>query len=218
MWHVMEFWHGRWQSQKIGWHREIYNHLLLKHWPEINAVEKSNVLVPLCGKSLDMLWLAKEGYTVVGLEMVQQAVEIFFAENQLEFDSVEIGKHKKYSSQPFTIFQGDMFDLDDGVIQADAWYDRAALIAIEPSSREDYVNQIRKQTKSGAVGLLITFAYPQEQMQGPPFALNDEDVRSLFSDGFELDCLEKIDLEDEKDRGLTNVTSSVFKIKRINSI
>ena len=59
---------------------------------------------------------------------------------------------------------------------------------------------------------------PQEQMQGPPFALNDEDVRSLFSDGFELDCLEKIDLEDEKERGLTNVTSSVFKIKRINSI
>ena len=29
--------------------------------------------------------------------------------------------------------------------------------------------QLRQQTKPGAVGLLITFAYPQEQMQGPHF-------------------------------------------------
>ena len=212
----MEFWHNRWQSQKIGWHREIYNDLLLKHWPNIDAIDAGNVLVPLCGKSLDMLWLAEQGYTIVGLEMVQQAVEIFFSENQLEFDMIEIGKHKKFSSHPFTIFQGDLFDLDIGVIQADSWYDRAALIAIEPSKRENYVDQIRKQTKLGAVGLLITFAYPQEQMQGPPYALHDDDVISLFSDGFELECLEKIDLEDDKDRNLTNVSSSVFKIRRIN--
>ena len=212
----MEFWHNRWQSQNIGWHREIYNDLLLKHWPNIDAIDAGNVLVPLCGKSLDMLWLADQGYTIVGLEMVQQAVEIFFSENQLEFDMIEIGKHKKFSSHPFTIFQGDFFDLDIGVIQADSWYDRAALIAIDPSKRENYVDQIRKQTKSGAVGLLITFAYPQEQMQGPPYALHDDDVTLLFSDGFELECLEKIDLEDDKDRNLTNVSSSIFKIRRVN--
>ena len=212
----MGFWHDRWQNQEIGWHQEIYDSLLLKHWPKINAIKEGNVLVPLCGKSRDMLWLAKQGYTVVGLEMVQQAVETFFTENNLEFDSVDIGKHRKYSSQPFTILQGNFFDLDSGAIKADAWYDRAALIAIEPSNREEYVNQIRMQTKSGAVGLLITFTYPKEQMQGPPFALNDDNVRDLFYDGFELEFLEKINLEDKNDRGLTNVTSSVFKITRIN--
>jgi len=90
------------------------------------------------------------------------------------------------------------------------------MVAIDPSTRAAYVNQIRKQTKQGAVGLLITFAYPQEQMQGPPFALHDDEVRSLFSDGFELECLEKIDLDGEKDRGLTKETSSVFKITRID--
>ena len=212
----MEFWHDRWQSQKIGWHREIYNDLLLKHWPEINASGNSSVLVPLCGKSLDMLWLAKQGHSVFGLEMVQQAVETFFHENKLEYDCVKIGNHKKYSNQQFAIYQGDVFDLEPGIIQADYWYDRAAMIAIDPSTRADYVDQIRKQTKQGAVGLLITFAYPQEQMQGPPFALHDYEVRSLFSDGFELEHLEKIDLDDEKDRGLSKVTSSVFKITRID--
>ena len=212
----MEFWHDRWQSQKIGWHREIYNDLLLKHWPKINAIENGSVLVPLCGKSLDMLWLAKQGHSVVGLEMVQQAVETFFNENKLIYDCVETDKHKKYSNEQFTIYQGNVFDLKPEIIQADAWYDRAAMIAIDPSTRVEYVNQIRKQTKQDAVGLLITFAYPQEQMQGPPFALHDGEVRRLFSAGFELERLEKIELEDDKDRGLTKVTSSVFKITRVN--
>ena len=53
-------------------------------------------------------------------------------------------------------------------------------------------------------------------MQGPPFDLNDDTVRDLFSDGFELELLEKIFLEDEKERGLTNISSSVFKIVKIN--
>ena len=212
----MEFWHDRWQDENIGWHQDKYNDLLIKYWPMINVIEEGNVLVPLCGKSLDMLWLAKQGYNVFGLEMIQKAVETFFLENRLEFDIVDIAKHKKYSSQSFTIFQGDIFDLDADIISADAWYDRAALIAIDPSNRRDYVNQIRKQIRLGAVGLLITFCYPQKQMQGPPFALHDDDVRELFSDGFDLECLDNINLQYEKDRGLTNVTSSVFKITRIN--
>ena len=210
----MEYWHNRWDKEQTGWHRAIYNDLLLKHWPSINAPSGGQVIVPLCGKSLDMLWLAEQGYNVVGLEMVEQAVQAFFEENKLETVSNEIGKHIKYSSPPFNIFQGDLFDLEAGVVQADAWYDRAAMVALPNSLREDYVKQICQQTKPGASGLLITFAYPQEQMDGPPFALHDEDVFRFFSNGFEVECLEKIDLEDEKDRGLSKVTSTVFKITR----
>jgi thiopurine S-methyltransferase len=61
---------------------------------------------------------------------------------------------------------------------------------------------------------MITFAYPQEQMQGPPFSLPDEEVFEVFSERFEVELLESINLEDEKDRGLSQITSSVFKIKR----
>ena len=83
----MEFWHNRWHTQQIGWHRAVYNDMLLKHWPSINAVEGSQVIVPLCGKSLDMLWLAEQGYSVVGLEMVEEAVMAFFEENSLQYIS-----------------------------------------------------------------------------------------------------------------------------------
>ena len=46
------------------------------------------------------------------------------------------------------------------------------MIAIPPTMRETYVKQIRQLTKPNAVGLLITFAYPKGEMEGPPiFAL-----------------------------------------------
>ena len=79
----MTFWHDRWKNQLTGWHRAEYNDLMVKHWPSLNAPDGSEVLVPLCGKSLDMLWLAEQGYSVVGMDMVEQAVQTFFTENEL---------------------------------------------------------------------------------------------------------------------------------------
>ena len=64
------------------------------------------------------------------------------------------------------------------------------------------------------MGLLITYAYPQHEMDGPPFALHDEDVRRFFAEGFALEQLDHVELEDERDRGLSNITLSVFKITR----
>ena len=211
----MEFWHNRWKSQQTGWHRAEYNDLLVNHWSSIGAPEHGEVLVPLCGKSLDMVWLAEQGHTVIGLEMVEQAVKTFFQEQGLESESTPLGHHTKHVHPPFTLFHGNVFDLKPKTVQADAWYDRAAMIALPVESREAYVRQLRQQTKPGAVGLLITFCYPQEQMQGPPFSLQDEHVFQLFSEGFEIERLESFDLEDEKERGLSSLTSSVFKLRKI---
>jgi thiopurine S-methyltransferase len=61
---------------------------------------------------------------------------------------------------------------------------------------------------------MITYAYPQEQMQGPPYSLPNEEVERLFSSGFEVELLEQLELEDEKDRGLSNLYSSVYKLTR----
>ena len=89
------------------------------------------------------------------------------------------------------------------------------MIALPDEMRTAYVEQLRQQTKPGAVGLLITFAYPQEEMIGPPFALLDEDVHRHFADGFEVERLAKTDLEDEKGRGVSWITSSVYKLTRV---
>ena len=210
----MEFWHNRWMSKQTGWHRAEYNDLLVKHWSSIGAPAHGEVLVPLCGKSLDMVWLAEQGHTVVGLEMVEQAVLAFFQEQGLTSTSTEHERYTKHVHPPFTVFQGNVFELKPGTVKADAWYDRAAMIALPVESREAYVEQLRQQTNPGAVGLLITFTYPEGQKQGPPFSLRDEHVLQLFSEGFTVECLETRELEDEKEQGLPSPTTSVFKIQK----
>ena len=210
----MTFWHNRWQTQQIGWHRDAYNDLLTKHWERVGSNKGDQVLVPLCGKSLDMLWFASQGHSVVGLEMVEEAIQAFFEENKLDVSRETIHEQIHHTSEPFTIIESDIFNLKAGLTQADAWYDRAAMIAIPPTMRETYVEQIRQLTKPNAVGLLITFTYPQEEMEGPPFSLSDNEVKELFSNGFEVELLEQIDLTDEKDRGLSQVKSSVFRINK----
>jgi thiopurine S-methyltransferase len=112
------------------------------------------------------------------------------------------------------VFQGNVFELKPGTVKADAWYDRAAMIALPVESREAYVEQLRQQTNPGAVGLLITFTYPEGQKQGPPFSLQYEHVLQLFSKGFTVECLETRELEDEKEQGLPSPTTSVFKIQK----
>ena len=210
----MTFWHNRWQTQQIGWHRDAYNDLLTKHWERVGSNKGDQVLVPLCGKSLDMLWFASQGHSVVGLEMVEEAIQAFFEENKLDVSRETIHEQIHHTSEPFTIIESDIFNLKAGLTQADAWYDRAAMIAIPPTMRETYVEQIRQLTKPNAVGLLITFTYPQEEMEGPPFSLSDNEVKELFSNGFEVELLEQIDLTDERDRGLSQVKSSVFRINK----
>ena len=211
----MEFWHNRWETEQIGWHRSEFNDMLLKHWASLRLEAETEVLVPLCGKSLDMVWLAQQGHRIVGLELVDKAVQSFFEEAGMTPEKEMMGGHQRYVCPPFTLIQGDVFALEENTVQADAWYDRAAMIALPADMRDAYVEQLRRQTRAGAVGLLITYAYPQHEMEGPPFALHDEDVKRFFSDGFEVEHLEGMELEDERERGLSSITLSVFKITRI---
>ena len=211
----MTLWHERWVTEQIGWHRPVYNDMMVKHWASIDAKPNGTVLVPLCGKSLDMVWLAERGHDVIGLEMVELAVETFFREQNLTPEKATGQQHTTYRSGPYTVYHGDALTLEANTLHADAWYDRAAMIALPATARDGYVQQLRDQTSPGAVGLLITYAYPQEEMEGPPFSLPDEEVYRLFSDGFTVERLENMQLEDERGRGLSAISSSVFKIQRI---
>ena len=74
------FWLQRWQEGQIGFHRSDVMPLLEKHWPSLQLPAGSRVLVPLCGKSLDMHWLAAQGHRVLGVELSPLAVTQFFEE------------------------------------------------------------------------------------------------------------------------------------------
>ena len=75
-----EFWHTRWQENRIGFHQPDTNPLLVRHWPAMQVSPGARVLVPLCGKSLDLLWLLEQDLQVTGVEISRIAVEALFAE------------------------------------------------------------------------------------------------------------------------------------------
>ena len=82
-----EPWLDRWREGRIGWHESGGNAGLRQFWRATGR----HVLVPLCGKSPDLLWLAQQGNTVSGIELSDIAAENFFEEQSLRFDVVDAG-------------------------------------------------------------------------------------------------------------------------------
>src|SRR5690554_292891 len=72
-------WLERWREGRIGFHRDHPHPMLVKHWPGLGVRPGTKVLVPLCGKSLDMRWLAGQAHPVLGIELAPEAIGQFMA-------------------------------------------------------------------------------------------------------------------------------------------
>ena len=142
---------------------------LAKHWPALDVPEGARVLVPLCGKSLDMIWLAGQGHTVIGSELSELAVDAFLKENALAPDVRDANGFIVKSAGPFALWCGDFFALDAHDVNAAAAYDRAALVAMPPHMQPRYAAKMAELLPTGAKVLLIGLDYDPAQMQGPPF-------------------------------------------------
>ena len=72
-----QFWHEKWEVNKLGFHQDDFNPPLIKHWRTLDIPAGSKVFVPMCGKSMDMLWLAQQSYDVLGVELSEIAARSF---------------------------------------------------------------------------------------------------------------------------------------------
>jgi thiopurine S-methyltransferase len=214
-----EFWLERWREGNIRFHQTRVTPPLQKFWSSLSLPHASRVLVPLCGKSLDMIWLAEEGYQVLGVELSRLAVEQFFSENNLQpaIHQTPAGAH--YAAGNIEIICGDIFDLDAEIFSSCLGvYDRAALIALPPEMRDRYVQHIYAQLPAKYRGLLITLDYPQEQMNGPPFSVLDKEVQSLYaahSNAIILDRRDTLAKEPKfAERGLAQLDTVVYRVER----
>lgn len=188
-----EFWNERWKAGQIAFHEGRPNDLLEGHLDVLG--DDRRVLVPLCGKAVDLAFLAARGHQVVGVELVEDAVAAFFAEQGLNPTVVRDFGFIRYSAGAITILCGDVFETTAGLLgPIDALYDRAALIALPPDLRARYVAHLRALLPAGTPGLLVTVDYPQEAMAGPPFSVDEAEVRRLY-DGAEVRQLEDRPLE-----------------------
>lgn len=184
------FWLDRWQNHQIGFHQPEGQPMLRAHWSALGLASTARVLVPLCGKARDMAWLADQGHAVTGIELSATAAHEFFVESAREYGITRDGPFQRFSDGVIDILVGDFFDLSaERLARFDAWYDRAALIALPPTMREQYVAHLLGHLPPRARGLLITFAYDQALMEGPPFSVDDDAVHRLFRRGAAVDLL-----------------------------
>ncbi len=175
-----DFWHQRWHKKETGWHREDVHPLLIDFAKKYFPVN-STIFIPLCGKSLDMQWLVKAGYKIIGSELSEIAVKEFFDELKLSPKIVSIDNFKIYEAESYKIFVGDFFDLHAEHLSAcNCWYDRAAVIALPEAMRIEYVTKINQLFKKGSKSLLISLSYLSENRQGPPFSLTPAEVEDLW--------------------------------------
>jgi len=214
-----QFWLDRWEERQIGFHLPEVNAHLRKHWSALKLNAGDRVLVPLCGKSLDMLWLREAGHGVLGVELSGIAVEEFFADNALDMQAEAEDVFSSPQAPEIKLHQSDFFELQPeklGKIQA--VYDRAALVALPKKMRKPYVQHLSELLPAGAAVLLVTMDYPQSEMEGPPFSVDEQEVRQLYHEGFHIQLLDSLDVLTGNtrlaERGLTRMMEQIWKLER----
>ena len=210
-----EFWHERWEKNQIGFHQSKVNNHLQDFWSQLNVEPEASVFVPLCGKSSDMLWLRAQGHHVIGVELNAIAVRDFFAENKLQPEISQYGDLECWQADGIVIYCGDFFALNaEDVAGCRAVFDRAALIALPPEMRPDYVIHLRKIFPDGCDTLLVTIEYDQSVVGGPPFSVPDKEVHAHFAAGYNVGLLRKLDALDDlpglKKRGVTELDETAW--------
>ncbi|MGL4715997.1 MAG: thiopurine S-methyltransferase [Aeromonas sp.] len=189
-----EFWHQRWQENRIGFHQVNFNRWLQTWWAAQPSDEP--VLVPLCGKSRDMLWLWQQGHPVDGFELSSIAVSHFFSENHLAATVSEVGPYQCHQHDRLRIFAGDFFAAPALGRRYRLVYDRAALIALPPAMRRHYGEQMCALVEPGGQILLVALEYQPEQQLEPPFSVGEMAVRALFERDFCIEVLGRVALPD----------------------
>ncbi|HZX79702.1 MAG TPA: thiopurine S-methyltransferase [Lysobacter sp.] len=213
------FWHSRWQDGRIGFHQDRPTPLLVEHWPSLGVTPGARVFVPLCGKSLDMVWLAAERHRVLGVELSTTAVRAFFDEHGLAPSIEPDAAGERYRAGDVEIVRGDAFSLDAAALRDCAGvFDRGALIALPPAMRVRYVRELYARLPTGCRGLLITLEYPQHEKAGPPFCVPEAEVHDLYGRDWDVRLLERRDILEAQPsfvaEGVSALHTAAYRLER----
>lgn len=190
-----EFWHQKWESKQVSFHRDKVNPLLVKYFSTLDLMAGQTIFLPLCGKTLDITWLMGQGLIVKGIELHEPAVIELFASLTLKPEVTKMGDLKQYSAQGLIVYVGDIFELSAPVLGVvNAVYDRAAIVALPETMRSDYAHQVMTLSQKSQQ-LMINYVYDQAEMSGPPFSVPNEELASYYKDHFDMTVLSEYIVE-----------------------
>ncbi|MCB5362657.1 thiopurine S-methyltransferase [Pusillimonas sp. CC-YST705] len=216
-----DFWLQRWQQGRTGFHQDRIEPMLARHWPTLGVAPGSTVLVPLCGKALDLIWLAEQGLQVMGVELSPLAAQQFFAEQGMQATQELTDYGVWWRHGQISILCADIFQVPATLIAScSACYDRAALVALPEPMRSRYAKAVYGPLPAASKSLLITVDYPQHERAGPPFAVSGDEVNTLFDPSWmQVQQLEKRDILAKEpkflEQGVTRFETSTYALTRL---
>ena len=185
-------WIARWREGRIQFHVDKVNPILGRYVDRLLPEEFGRVFVPLCGKSLDLCWLIEQGHEVVGVELVEKAVEDLFNGIGGSPTISPQGEFQSWQSNGLEVLVGDLFELDANVSgKFDAIWDRAAFVALRPSDRDRYAPHLQEFLRPNGRILLCTISYDGSKMEGPPFSVSANEVHRHFGNSWSVEKLEE---------------------------
>jgi thiopurine S-methyltransferase len=173
-------WQQMWKDNYIAFHQANITPLLQRHLLTLNLTKPSRILVPLCGKSVDMTWLMSQGHHVVGIELSPIAIKNYFSERGIKPKRDRIGKFIRWRHGDCELWCGDVFDLTTLDLQRDhLLYDNAALTSFPQALRQTYVDHFHRCLPLHCNILLATTESPEDD--SPLSHLDiDQEIAQLY--------------------------------------
>lgn len=113
--------------------RQLIN--LFDKWTGGGDVKGQKVLVPLCGKSLDLIFLRDKGLDVIGVELIQKAIDQFQDEQKLVMDRESV-------DDSFEIYRGERLAIWRGnFLEFQAAYEKYPAVAEEGGEKVSTIKE-----------------------------------------------------------------------------
>ncbi|ROT77365.1 thiopurine S-methyltransferase [Penaeus vannamei] len=197
----VKYWDSAWSEGRSHWHANDINFALEGYGRLLLPGPHRRVLVPLCGKTVDMKWFYDNGHSVVGIEGVEMPVKDFYEENGIPYTTEELSWGKLYSSSDrrLQLYCCDLFEAKPEELgKFDAVWDRGSLVAIYEEDREKYSQFIKSVLAPDFRYLVNLVQYKANELfSGPPRNIPNELVLQLFGDVCEMNVLETVKWDKE---------------------
>ncbi|KAM8966949.1 thiopurine S-methyltransferase [Pelodytes ibericus] len=193
-------WIEKWEKKNIGFHEENVNILLAEFLDDmVNNRKQIRIFFPLCGKAVDMKWLADMGHTIVGIDVSEIGLKEFFEENNIPYieeavPGISGAKVFKSTSGNISLYCCSIFNINDSIVgKFDGIWDRGAMVAINPCDRQRYASVILSLMAKDCHYLLVTVDYDPKLHAGPPFYVSGADLETMLGSLCSYKCLKTTD-------------------------
>ncbi|XP_061737680.1 probable thiopurine S-methyltransferase [Nerophis ophidion] len=214
-------WEQRWHEDKTGFHQPHIHKMLEGNVDKVlHGRTGVRFFFPLCGKAVDMKWLADMGHSVVGVEISEKAIKQFFEENNLTYSEEPVpaipgAKVYKSLERNISLYNCDLYNFSSSIEgKFGAMWDRGSFVAINPRDREKYSALIISLMADDCRYLLSTLMYNPNLYEGPPFAVPGEQVQSLFEKKCNIEQLLSEDVTVDRHRawGIDSLMEQLYLI------